>query len=63
MPRFQSSFALSPHKTSLCFLLYEVYQSPLLSLIKQQAIFKYILGEQADSALAEKSLANLKGDL
>lgn len=38
-----SSFALSPHKISMCFLLYEAFQSPLLSLQKQETIIKYIL--------------------
>jgi len=29
-----TSYALTPHKVSLCILLYEAYQSPLLSLGK-----------------------------
>lgn len=43
MPRFSSSFCLSPHKISLCFLLYEAFQSPLLSLPKQEVLIKYIV--------------------
>ena len=43
MNRYQSSFLLSPHKISLCILLSEAFQSPVISLQKQEALIKYIL--------------------
>jgi len=37
-----TSYALTPHKVSLCFLLFEAYQSPLLSLTKQNLLLGLI---------------------
>lgn len=42
LQRGHQSFALSPHKISLCFLLYSAFQSPVLSLDKHEALVEYI---------------------
>lgn len=36
------SFALSPHKISLCFLLFEAFQSPVLSTQKQEGLINFL---------------------
>ena len=43
MNRFQTSFSLSPHKISLCFLLHGCFSSLFLSHHKQELLLKYLL--------------------
>jgi hypothetical protein len=38
----QHSYTLSPYKIALCFMLYEAFQSPLLSHQKQEALLLYL---------------------